>query len=129
MGISLLQKSGKNYQTFPDMRLPVSEKNRIHAWILTENDFDREIFSILVELLDFPPIYATRSVISALQKDISLIKNFSKIRFIEIFSRENTIQKIGDFVLENVLYNEKNCLSITYKDSRFLYDFVNFDIL
>jgi hypothetical protein len=53
------------------MRLIFSEKERIHAWILTDPTIDVKLFISLLPVLDFPPIYATREVIATFRNNIN----------------------------------------------------------
>lgn len=95
----------KKYSTFADLRLPFSEKERIQAWILTNENFDVEIFSLILETLEFPQIIATQSVISYIRENIRDEKILEKIRFSQIFS-ENFSQKIGE--IEFIIAEKNN---------------------
>jgi hypothetical protein len=50
-GFSDITNAGKTYSTFPDMRLPYSERDRLCGWILTETGFDTNLFQMVLELL------------------------------------------------------------------------------
>lgn len=96
-GFSDILHAGKIYKTFADMRLPFSEAKRIQGWILTDENLDLETTIAILELLDFPVIYASNSLISRMRdfiEDKKLAKVIEKIRFREIFSA-NTAYNIA----------------------------------
>lgn len=84
-----VEQAGKKYTIFGDMRLPFSEKNRIQAWIVTDEFLDIDIFLLALEALDFPMVYAPQSFISRISDEILLRSDssrfLSKIRFSKIF--------------------------------------------
>lgn len=95
-GFDTTQKAGKDYKTFPDMRLVASEKDRIRAWILLDEMIDVEVFMYILPTLDFPPVYATRDIIAKFRNSIKDASFLSKCRFFELFADGSTSRRIGD---------------------------------
>lgn len=95
-GFSMLQKAGHEYPTFPDLRLIASEKERLSAWILTDDSIDIRLFEHILPTFDFPPIYATRDIIAKFRNNISRSDFLEKCRFFELFSPEMDSRRIGD---------------------------------
>jgi len=95
-GFGTMSRSGQVYQTFPDMRLIFSERDRIRAWILTDASIDTRVFEYILPTLGFPPIYATRDVIASFRNSITNTVFLDSCRFFEIFSDGMTSRKIGD---------------------------------
>lgn len=93
-----MENAGKVYKTFGDMRLPFSEKHRLDGWILTDENIDLERVVLILEILDFPLIYATHSLINRFYDFLSSQKKYekmiTKIRFREIFG-ENTEYEVA----------------------------------
>lgn len=85
-GFDSITRVGKSYITFPDMRLVFSEKDRISAWILTDEDIDVTPFLSILPCLGFPSIYASRSIIAKFRNSITDMSFLEKCRFFELFS-------------------------------------------
>lgn len=68
------------------MRLPFSEKNRLRAWILTDENIDFERFFLILEVLDFPEIFASRTIIAKIRENIPA-DFYDKVQLSEIFAR------------------------------------------
>jgi hypothetical protein len=98
-GFSQIHRAGKNYTTFPDMRLLFSEKERIHAWILVDHTIDITPFLTILPGLGFPPLYATREVIAKFRNSITDQKFLDSCRFFEIFTDDMSERRIGDIVV------------------------------
>ncbi|MBS9784289.1 hypothetical protein KGV55_02985 [Candidatus Gracilibacteria bacterium] len=94
-GFSEIEISGKTYPSFPDMRLPFSEKDSIQAWIILEEIINIELLEITLPVLDFPHIYTTRKNIAYIRNNIKDAKILEKCRFFEILGNENESQKIA----------------------------------
>jgi hypothetical protein len=95
-GFSSISRSGREYPTFPDMRLIFSEKDRIRAWILTDTSIDVARFELILPTLGFPPIYATREVIAAFRNSITNTAFLESCRFFELFADGTSSRRIGD---------------------------------
>ncbi len=95
-GFGSMSRSGREYQTFPDMRLIFSEKDRIRAWILTDASIDVARFELILPTLGFPPIYATREVIASFRNSITNTAFLESCRFFELFSGDTNSRRIGD---------------------------------
>ncbi len=70
MGTSTLIVQGVEYPTFPDMRIVYSEKERISGWILTHIPENFELFKIILDGLNFPPVYASRGIIANIRDNL-----------------------------------------------------------
>lgn len=66
------------------MRLVYSEKERIHAWILTDENVKVQNFEHILPTLGFPPIYATRDIIAKFRNNIKNPEFLDKCRFFEV---------------------------------------------
>lgn len=77
------------------MRLVFSEKERIRAWIITDDTIDISIFQDILPTLDFPPIYGTREVIAKFRNNIKDAKFIESCRFFELFTDTATRRKFG----------------------------------
>jgi mRNA degradation ribonuclease J1/J2 len=95
-GFGSISRSGREYSTFPDMRLIFSEKDRIRAWILTDASIDVARFELILPTLGFPPIYATREVIAAFRNSITNTAFLESCRFFELFADGTSMRRIGD---------------------------------
>jgi hypothetical protein len=95
-GFGSISRSGREYQTFPDMRLIFSEKDRIRAWILTDTSIDVARFELILPTLGFPPIYGTREVIAAFRNSITNTVFLESCRFFELFADGSESRRIGD---------------------------------
>jgi hypothetical protein len=95
-GFGSIDRSGRTYATFPDMRLIFSEKDRLRAWILTDASIDVARFELILPTLGFPPIYATREVIAAFRNSITNTVFLESCRFFELFSGGSETRRIGD---------------------------------
>jgi hypothetical protein len=98
-GFSQIHRAGKDYATFPDMRLLFSEKERIHAWILVDHTIDITPFLTILPGLGFPPLYATREIIAKFRNSITDQKFIDSCRFFEIFTDDMSERRIGDIVV------------------------------
>lgn len=98
-GFSTLEKTGRVYPTFPDMRLPYSEKDRITGWIILVPGFDIQSFRVILETLGFPHVYGNRDVIAYIRDNISDTVFLDQCRFFELFSPGTSERKIGEFHL------------------------------
>ncbi|MBP9779439.1 hypothetical protein KBD33_02315 [Candidatus Gracilibacteria bacterium] len=96
-GFGTIVRAGKVYPTFPDMRIIFSEKDRLHAWILTDEGVNIELFEQILPTLEFPPIYATRDIISRFRNTIKDASFLEKCRFFELFVPGVMTRRIGDF--------------------------------
>lgn len=96
--IAQLVRAGKSYLSFPDMRLPFSEKDRLRGWILLDDSIDVQAFVTILPLLGFPPIYATRSVIAKFRNTITDQTFLDSCRFFELFPDDLSERRIGDIV-------------------------------
>lgn len=96
-GFGSITRAGKEYPTFPDMRIIFSEKERLHAWILTDESMSVELFEQILPTLEFPPIYATRDIIAKFRNTIKNSDFLEKCRFFELFVPWVTHRRIGDF--------------------------------
>ena len=95
-GFGSISRSGREYRTFPDMRLIFSEKDRIRAWILTDASIDVARFELILPTLGFPPIYATREVIASFRNSITNTAFLESCRFFELFADGTSTRRIGD---------------------------------
>lgn len=95
-GFSNVVRAGKEYPTFPDMRLLFSEKDRIHAWILLDDSIDISLFLTILPALNFPPLYATRSVITKFRNTVTDQSFLDSCRFFELFADDMSERRIGD---------------------------------
>jgi hypothetical protein len=96
-GFGSIVRAGKEYPTFPDMRIIFSEKERLHAWILTDESISVELFEQILPTLEFPPIYATREIIAKFRNTIKNTEFLDKCRFFELFVPGAPSRRIGDF--------------------------------
>lgn len=78
------------------MRLIFSEKERLSAWILTDESVQVELFEHILPTLDFPPIYATRDIIAKFRNNIKNPSFLDKCRFFELFTPGVGNRRIGD---------------------------------
>jgi Ribonuclease J C-terminal domain len=115
-GFSTLENVGKNYPTFPDMRLIESERDHLMGWILQDIWFDIESFKMILEFIHFPFVYASRDVIAYIRDSIKESEFLDKCRFFELFSPNVHERKIGDFTLKNT----QSGLSISAYSSGFI---------
>lgn len=95
-GFSSVTKAGNAYPTFPDMRLIASEKDRLNAWVLTDDSIDVGLFEYILPTLDFPPLYATRDIIAKFRNNITKPEFLEKCRFFELFPPGTESRRIGD---------------------------------
>ncbi len=95
-GFGSISRAGREYPTFPDMRLIFSEKDRIRAWILTDATIDVNRFEFILSTLGFPAIYATRDVITSFRNNIKNIEFLESCRFFELFADGTSARRIGD---------------------------------
>jgi hypothetical protein len=98
-GFSTLENAGKTYKTVSDMRLVMSEQDRLAGWVLTEDGFDIWLFQIVLEMLGFPFVYATRDIIANIRDTVKDQVFLEKCRFFEIFPSGSTERKIAHFAL------------------------------
>ena len=63
-GFSEIFSSGKTYKSFPDMRLPYSEKDRLIGWVLLTPEFDIEVFVITSYSIHYTKLYEMLAVAS-----------------------------------------------------------------
>lgn len=82
------------------MRLSYSEKDRLAGWILTEVGFDVSIFALVLELLGFPFVYATRDVIAYIRDNIKDTSFLEKCRFFDLFAPGVHSRKVAEFNIE-----------------------------
>lgn len=99
-GFSQVTAWGKSYPSFPDMRLPYSEKDRLTGWILLESGFEIAPFQMILEVLGFPHVYATREVIAYIRNTVKDTVFLDRCRFFELFSPGISDRKIGEYHLE-----------------------------
>lgn len=83
------------------MRLVESEKDHLSGWVLLAPGFDTGAFQMILEMLDFPFVYATRDVIAYIRNNISDTIFLDKCRFFELFPALSDERKIGNFLLKN----------------------------
>ena len=121
-GFSEVESAGNIYKTFADMRLAYSEKTRLQGWILTDGGICPERFTAILELLDFPIIYATREIIAELREKISEPKTLEKIRFFELFAEESASRLIGNIEFFAAEKNGKNLLALKSEDEIIAYE-------
>ncbi len=95
-GFGSITRAGHVYPTFPDMRLIFSEKDHIRAWILTDTNIDVSRFELILPTLGFPPIYATRDVITMFRNTIKNTEFLESCRFFELFADGTNSRRIGD---------------------------------
>ncbi|NRH21253.1 hypothetical protein HOO68_04370 [Candidatus Gracilibacteria bacterium] len=95
-GFGSIQRAGREYPTFPDMRLIFSEKEHIRAWILTDANINVTRFELILPTLGFPPIYGTRDVIAVFRNKIKNTSFLESCRFFELFADGTTSRRIGD---------------------------------
>ncbi len=100
-GFSSVESSGKNYPTFPDMRLIQSEKEHLAGWVLLEPGFDIVSFQMTLEMLGFPFVYGTRDVIAYIRDMVKDTGFLDKCRFFELFASGIDDRKIAEFTLKN----------------------------
>ena len=98
-GFSTLENAGISYQTFPDMRLAYSEKDRLSGWLLLTPGFDITSFQSILDLLGSPYIYATRDVIAYIRDSVKDPLFLEKCRFFELFALGTDERKIADLTL------------------------------
>lgn len=96
-GFGEIVRAGKAYSTFPDMRLLYSEKEHISAWVLPENDIDITPIMTILPGLGFPPMYASREMITRLRESIHDMAFLDKCRFFELFPSGSFDRRIGAF--------------------------------
>jgi hypothetical protein len=96
-GFDTIYRSGKAYPTFPDMRLIVSEKTRLQAWVITDTSIDITLFQSILPTLEFPPIYAPRAVIAKFRDTITDTSFLDQCRFFELFADGGSSRKIGAY--------------------------------
>ncbi len=82
------------------MRLPYSEKDRLTGWILLESGFEIAPFQMILEVLGFPHVYATREVIAYIRNTVKDTVFLDRCRFFELFSPGISDRKIGEYHLE-----------------------------
>lgn len=99
LGIDFLEQSGKRYTIFPDMRLIHSEKERLGWWILREVPRDWNIFSLILQDINFPPVYTSRSIITTIRNNMNNDSILSQCRFFELFSESIEERKIRSVTL------------------------------
>ncbi len=78
------------------MRLIFSEKERLSAWVLTDESIQVELFEYILPTLDFPAIYATRDIIAKFRNNIKNPAFLEKCRFFELFTPGVGSRRIGD---------------------------------
>lgn len=98
-GFGTHENVGKVYKTLPDLRLVISEKERLAWWILTNEEFDLELFQIVEEALGFPFVYATRERITMIREHVKDAEFLEKCRFFELFPPGTHERKIASFLL------------------------------
>jgi Ribonuclease J C-terminal domain len=96
-GFDTIYRSGKAYPTFPDMRLIVSEKDHLQAWVITDTSIDVNLFQSILPTLGFPPIYASRSIIAKFRDTITDTSFLDQCRFFELFADGGPSRKIGNY--------------------------------
>jgi hypothetical protein len=111
-GFSTIHRAGKNYVTFPDMRLLFSEKERIHAWILMDHTIDITPFLTILPGIGFPPIYGTREVIAKFRNSITDQTFLDSCRFFEIFADDMSERRIGDITVAISTHESAASLSL-----------------
>jgi hypothetical protein len=79
------------------MRLISSEKSKIQAWILPEDEVNEDIFQAVLPLLDFPPLCASRVTIAKFRENIKDEAFLSRCRFFELFPSGQESRRLGDF--------------------------------
>lgn len=80
------------------MRLPFSEKSNLSGWIIPDCELDFELFFLMLEVLDFPKIFASSAIISKIQEEVAKKNNFSlsnRIQCETIFEK-NSRKNIGN---------------------------------
>lgn len=117
-GFGNITKAGKEYPTFPDMRLIFSEKDRLFAWIIADESVSVEYFQYILPTLGFPPIYASRDIIAKFRNNIHDTSFLDKCRFFELFTPGVTDRRIGD--LEVSLTGETSAPILTLRASHTL---------
>ena len=100
-GFSAVHAWGKSYASFPDMRLPYSERDHLMGWLLSEPGFDIVPFQMILETLGFPHVYGTRDVIAYIRDNIKDTVFLDRCRFFELFSPGTSDRKIGEYHLED----------------------------
>jgi len=121
-GFGSLEKAGKVYQTFPDIRLIFSLKDKIRAWILTDDSIDvHTLFSIL-PAIDFPPIYAPRDVIANIRNNKECPETLEKCRFFEIFPDGLSSRRISEFEIRNTIKNGVGVFSLCAGNASFSFE-------
>lgn len=126
-GFGEYSESGKKYPTFPDIRLPFSEKSRLHAWIFLDENIDIARVLFILENLDFPPIFATKNIIAKIRNNISGAQKYDKIRFFEIFSEEFSERKIGS--LEFVIAKNGNKKMLGFRSGNAIFGYEKLPIV
>lgn len=101
-GFSVVERGGKSYPSFPDMRLAAHEKDKIQAWVLSDPSIDVTVFVHVLPALGFPPIYASREIIAQFRNTITNPEFLEKCRFFELFAQGSDERRIGDFVLSSL---------------------------
>lgn len=120
-GFSYQMVNGIAYPTFPDMRIVASEKDRLAAWILTEDSIEVALIAQILPTLDFVPVYASRGLISKIRA--SLVGNpiLERCRFFELFTGETSERKIGDIEIATLQVGGYSYLSFRFGDTT-IYD-------
>ena len=126
-GFGEYSESGKKYPTFPDIRLSFSEKSRLHAWILLDENIDIARVLVILENLDFPPIFATKNLIAKIRNNIAGSQKYDKIRFFEMFSEEFSERKIGS--LEFVIAKNGNKKMLGFRSGNSIFGYEKLPIL
>lgn len=121
-GFGQIERSGVMYPSFPDLRLVFSEKDRIRAWVLLDEQIDVNLFATILPVLDFPPIYTTRSIIAKFRKMNVLEVYREKFRFFEIFSEEISVRRVAGMELGVVALPGRNIFAVKSGKQLFAYE-------
>lgn len=82
---------------------------------------------LILENLDFPPIFATKNLIAKIRNNISGAQKYDKIRFFEIFSEEFSERKIGS--LEFVIAKNSNKKMLSFRSGNAIFGYEKLPIV
>lgn len=116
-GFSSETVNGIVYPTFPDMRIVASEKDRLAAWILTDDTIEVALIAQILPTLDFVPVYASRGLISKIRTALTGNPILEKCRFFELFTGETSERKIGDIEVATLQVGGSSFLSFRFGDT------------
>lgn len=122
-GFGMEETQCGNFQTLPDLRLPFSERSKLQGWILLSPNIDWNLALLMLEVLEFPPIFAPRDVIAKFRESIHHPAILHRCRFFEIFSDVSS-QCIGGMNFTIAKNGDNNILALQSEKSLIGYDWI-----